>query len=520
MAKRDLWKVGGAALIIGLAGPAAAEDPLSAIDWLTDSVEAPLPVAAKPVPGATPGEPKVTESAAPETVTVIPLGAELPDAAGVLSVTVTGLPRNLWGPTSASDLARLIRSEQVELPPALQRLEMLLLLAEVDPPVDADQRGVLLLARIDKLLDIGALDQAAALIDRAGAGTTAEIFRRAFDVALLTGTEDAACQTLADSPALSPTYPVRIFCQARNGDWETAALTLGTARALGYVTERDDALLSRFLDPDLYEGDPVPPRHGPLTPLDYRLYQAIGEPVPTSTLPRAFAQAELSDTAGWKAQIEAAERLVRAGAIEPSRLFALYTERRPAASGGVWDRAAAVQALDKALAAKDAAKVAKTLPEAWDRMAEAELEPALAAMVGDRLQGIALADKAAKLAFQLALLTSDYEAAAQAREPANKAERFLAGLARGRPVAQDAPDRFSAAVAAGFASDGAPARVRSLVESGRTGEAILRAIDLVALGAAGEFDQLTDGLATLRALGLEDTARRAALEILVLDRRG
>ena len=67
------------------------------------------------------------------------------------------------------------------------------------------------------------------------------------------------------------------------------------------------------------------------------------------TLPLAFAHAELRDTAGWKSQIESAERLARAGVIAPNVLLGLYTERLPAASGGVWDRAAAFQRFESAL---------------------------------------------------------------------------------------------------------------------------------------------------------------------------
>jgi hypothetical protein len=62
--------------------------------------------------------------------------------------------------------------------------------------------------------------------------------------------------------------------------------------------------------------------------------------------------------------------------------------------------------------------------------------------------------------------------------------------------------------------------VRSLLDEGRLGEALLRAMDLVTQGAVGGMDELTDGLALLRALGLDGVARRAALEILILDRRG
>jgi hypothetical protein len=79
---------------------------------------------------------------------------------------------------------------------------------------------------------------------------------------------------------------------------------------------------------------------------------------------------------------------------------------------------------------------------------------------------------------------------------------------------------MAGAVADGFAATGAPTRAQTLLSEKRTGEAILRALDLLTLGATGELDELSDGIALLRALGLEDTARRAALEILVLDRRG
>jgi hypothetical protein len=513
------WGIFAAAVLA--AGSACAEShPISAIDWLSDSVERPVPVAMPPAGSgtATAGEPATARGAAPEEVIVSTLGAVSPDAAGLLPVSVSGLPREVWGPTAAADLARLIRAERADMVPALQALLSRLLLAELDPPFDSDAQGVLLLARIDKLLDHGALEQAAALIERAGATATPEVFRRAFDVALLTGREDTACAQMVSSPSLSPTYPARIFCLARSGDWNTAALTLGTARALGYVSDAEDALLSRFLDPDLYEGEPPPPIEGPMTPLAFRMLEAIGEAQPTGPLPRAFAQADLHETVGWKAQIEAAERLVRSAALDPERLRALYAERRPAASGGVWDRAARVQALEAALERRDPAAVAPALSAAWDAMAAADLEPALAAMVGERLASVKLDGEAGALSFRLALLGPGYEAAAQAHQPADAAEAFLAGLARGAPPAADEP--MAAAVAEGFAASGPPARAQALLADGRTGEAILRAMDLVTLGGTGELDELGDGLALLRALGLEDTARRAALEILILDRRG
>jgi hypothetical protein len=109
------------------AGAVAAQEapkPMSAIDWLSDSVTTPLPVALPPADGpALPSdEPATARTAAPESVTVTTLGAVSPDAAGLLPVSVTGLPRTLWGPTAAADLGRLIRAERADMVPALQAL--------------------------------------------------------------------------------------------------------------------------------------------------------------------------------------------------------------------------------------------------------------------------------------------------------------------------------------------------------------------------------------------------------------
>lgn len=53
-------------------------------------------------------------------------------------------------------------------------------------------------------------------------------------------------------------------------------------------------------------------------------------------------------------------------------------------------------------------------------------------------------------------------------------------------------------------------------QNGQTGEAILRTIATVQQGLDGDRIALRDGLATLRALGLEDVARRAALQYAIL----
>jgi len=493
----------------------AQEAPLSAIDWLSQSVMTPPAAPPEPV------EPAVTDgSALPADVSVSVLGGLSPDGVGLLPAQVTGLPRNLWGLGRSADITVALFAHDLQGLPALQGLLITLLLAEAEPPSDAGVPGQLLVARLDRLLAIGALDQAQALLDAAGPATSADLFRRSFDVDLLTGAEDRGCAAMQASPGLAPTFPARIFCIARTGDWAAAALTLRTAQALGQITPAEDALLSRFLDPDLYEDEPMPAPQKPITPLAWRMFEAVGEPLPTGGLPLAFAHAELRDTAGWKAQIEAAERLARAGAIPPNLLLGLYTERMPAASGGVWDRADAFQGFDQALARRDPAAVAQALPPVWAQMQAMELEVPFAALYAERLAALPLTDAAARLGFEIGLLSPDYQRIATAPVADDARARFLIGIATGKLTGLVPPDSMGRVIAPAFLDAPVPPEAQKMLDEARVGEAILWGMGRIATGVQGDLRGVTDGLTLLRAAGLEDVARRTALELMLLERRG
>ncbi|WP_085527907.1 hypothetical protein [Maritimibacter sp. HL-12] len=507
-------------MIFGLAAASLAAQesgaPMSAIDWLSDSVATPAPVPATPAePAIAPGPPL-----APVTVSPLDSADQRPDAIGILSPAVTGLPADLWGTSRAEDIVRRIRAERAETLPALQALLNTILLAELAPPRDpsADGRSIFF-ARVDKLLEMGALDQAGALLERAGIEDP-EVFRRRFDVALLTGEEQPLCENLTELPGLSPSYQARIFCLARAGDWTGAELLLGTGAVLGLIDEDDAALFERFLDPELFEGEPPLPNPVQPSPLTFRMYEAIGEPIPTAGLPLAFAHSDLGEDSGWKARIEAGERLARVGAVSGNQLLGLYTERSPAASGGVWERVAAIQALDSRLEIDDRAGVAQVLPRAWAALDAARVEVPIARILGPRLHAMGLPVEAGEIAFRMALLSDDYEDAAQSDVPDTPLDALLAGVAKGNVAGLAAPDGRARAVIEGFSSTRPPARLASLIEDDRLGEAVLRALALFDEGTDGNLDKVTDALALLRAVGLEDTARRAALEFLVLDRRG
>ena len=234
--------------------------------------------------------------------------------------------------------------------PAARALFRKLLLAETDPPKGGGAASPVLVARVDRLLAIGALAEARALIDRAGPETP-ELFRRWFDVGLLLDDADEPCAALRQNPSLSPTLPARVFCLARGGDWNAAEITLTLGEEVGSIGDDQQALLARFLDPALFEEEPEPPIARAADRA--RLPDARGGRPAAAARARcrsAFLHMDLDEHAPMRTRAEAAERLVLSGAIAAPALFAAYRSGEPAASGGVWDRAQAVQALDAALA--------------------------------------------------------------------------------------------------------------------------------------------------------------------------
>lgn len=493
---------------------AAAQDPLSAIDWLRDATPVIQP---RPQPQRRIDEPPVSQGASTPSVSVTPLDQAQADSVGLLPSATTGLPANLWKGSSNSTLARLLRAQDVQNLPAMQSLLYTLLLAEAEAPSDTGKGNAFLLARIDTLIALGAVEHAQALLDRAGP-TTPELFARWFDTTLLTGNEHLACQSLLKSPHLAPDYATQVFCTAREGSWQTAVITLETARALGHVNDLEDRLLARFLDPDLFEGDPLPRPPVRPAPLIFRLFAAIGEPLPTAPLPRAFSVADLSDTVGWKPRIEAAERLARTGALSENMLLGIWTERHPAASGGVWDRVESIQRFDIAIETGNAQAIGRTLAPAWSQIATARLEDPFAKLYAARLMQIPLQRRTAELAYRIALLGPDYETAANAKGATLPAMKFLTGLAQGAPDASLAKTPEERAIATAFADTSIPTDLQNAMKNNRLGESILDAMRLYQRAANGETKWLAQSLIAFRAMGLEDTARRAALHLLLLKR--
>ena len=494
--------------------PLRAETPLSAIDWL----QSPAPVMVAPP------EPEVVESpvaggvVTPDVSVTAIEEASQQLSVGLLPSSVTGLPETLWSESGADGLLAAIKRADLREVLALQKLFYTLMLAEAVPPDGLDAEDFLT-ARAGQLRHFGAIEAAEALVARLPLASP-EHFALWFDLTLLAGLEDKACVTLNAQRGLSSDYAAQIFCALRGQDWDSAALLFDTADALGLLSTTERELLLAFLDPDYAETTQnlAPPRD--ISALEFRLYEAVGNPLPTANLPIAYSVADLRDLAGWKAQIEAAERLVRNGALSANTLLGLYTERKPAASGGVWERVRAVQNLEAALEARAPEALSQALIQAQREVAEYGLTPALAEIYAPELAEFELTQRGDELRFMLTLMSDGYERARVEPAHVTAHSRFMQSLAAGAPEGASALNSpLAVAIEEGFGAARPDEALTTMMAEGRLGEAILLASAQMASGLNGNTTALKSGIAAMRQMGLEDIVRRACLQMMYLKPR-
>lgn len=499
--------------LIGLPAVTLAQDPpqdrpLSAIDWLDSAA-----TTARVAPAAlTPDEPATTGSGSVPTVTVTPLGQSALVRIGLLPPSVSGLPDALWSSTDAAILSKLLADMPHLTLPAAQAVLFTTVLADAAP--SAGNSDEFDLARIDTVFHAGAVDPALAMLEQADPKRDPAFARLYIQASLLNETEDPACAMIQTDPRLAPDYAYRVFCAARSGDWDTGALLLGTARALQTITPGQITALERFLDPELFEGEPHLSRPAKPDPLLFRIHEALGQPIGTNSWPVQYAHADLRDVAGWKKQLDAAERLAANGALGDNRLLGIYSMRKPAASGGIWDRVSAVQRFETALKTGSSNAIGKTLPLAWNHMKSAGLAVPFATLFGEALSKQTLTGAVGTIAQDVILVSPFYESIDPQGGDIAKRQRFDVAIAKGwiDPVTPSTPLERAVASAFGEATGTSP--IAKFAQNGELGRAILLSLAALQAGADGDLDQLTKGLSAMRALGLEDAARRATLQVL------
>ncbi len=512
------WRLAIVGVWCFVASPVAAQAPLSAIDWLTESLENPPESSTQPI--SAPMIPQPIQ----EVFITDGVSTGSPDSLGLLSPTVTGFSANLWGGTSSRDIALAIRNFPTTGYPEAINVFRRILLAQANPPFDVTAQGQVLQARLAKLYEIGALDAAEAIYLQIE-NVTPQLFEQSFRVAILTDRTTEICNLLADYPALSNDLSTRTYCLARSGDWNAAAMTVSLGASIGAINPTREEMLIRFLDPELFEGEEDPDPPVPMTAMDFVLREALLMARPPGQLHLAYLYRDIGLRAPLRTRIEASERLVRAGALPGSLLFNAYRTGAPASSGGVWERAAAIQQLDAALESGEDNLISEAIAYAVSEMAKIGLLVAFAEEYADSFSeldyGPAYAETAGIIWDMLHLAdvaVYGWEQADNLTERQSLAHRIVA---REAIILEEQPDDLILAAVIDGLSDEPPTSLAArdlikMLEGGNQGLAILGALRLLANAADTPPDDIRTALFVLRAAGQESAARRIAVQILLL----
>ena len=479
----------------------AAQTPLSAIDWLSkenSKFQKSLL------------DEKNTETENTSDIKVSTLTSNEYQAIGLLPIYVTGIPTTIWRNSSFDDLVYSFKTMPIFKYSPIQELVYSLLLAEARPPLNEPKRYAFLEARLNKLLNYGAVDPAIALIERASP-LPERMIPLLFDISLLSSNNFPICDPIFQNTKNRELQAELIYCYARKGDWLTAHLILKTGEVLEDLNVREVSLLDRYLEVDFnVDLNALLPPPELITPLEYRLYEAIGEPIPAEYLPIQYSQSDLSGENGWRAQVIAAERLSLTGAIPENQILGVYTSNNPGVSGGMWERVKVVQDLDFALEHEE--DFEHYFQNAWRVFKKTDQITVFAKLFGLRVFEKNLSVKSREIAANLLLLTNNFRLT---KGYWNSSDiRF--GLTTGDFSQVKASNEIEKIILKVFTEPSIPFLVEQKLNQGKLGEVILNALLQFETGIDGNLKDFSESLSTLNLIGLDNTARRAALTHLVV----
>jgi hypothetical protein len=257
------------------------------------------------------------------------------DAIGLAGPAEGGFDQDLWAGSDGELVLTLLRGLPVASDnPPLRALARRLLMTGA-PVAGLAEPGSLLGARVDRLLAMGDLDGASALLDRVPTtDEDSQIARLVVQAALLRDDRETACRRAADvAPAGDAVFwdKVAIYCRLADGDRDGARLALDLLREQG---QTDDAAFFALVEA-IAAGQPATVPVGPDGPsaVHVALYRLADLPLPRPAL--ASASPELLAVAAREPGLVADDRLAIAerafllGALSADGLGEQYRAAAP-----------------------------------------------------------------------------------------------------------------------------------------------------------------------------------------------
>ncbi|MDP2696579.1 antifreeze glycopeptide [Thalassospira sp.] len=269
-------------------------------------------------------------SSNPDAVQALSLGAIDSESTGIIDSSRSGLNIDMWQGINRALAIRLVDGLPATTPsPTAHNLAARLLQTIATAPAGNNTDDNLLAARVNRLIVMGELDAAAALVAATPQNNRPEDLARAeVNALLLAGQDDAACAAINGySGGFRDVFWLKasVFCQLRSTDQSSAAFSIDLVREMEGESDRLFFALvaasrnNTSIDADLLT-DPQP--------LDIAMLELAGQSLPVSNLDRDDAVSILglvnSRNASADTRLEAARIAERKGFIGHTRLAEIY----------------------------------------------------------------------------------------------------------------------------------------------------------------------------------------------------
>ena len=438
------------------------------------------------------------------------------DSVGLIPSGVSGFPNDLWRGVSSEEIAQSLRRIKTNLVPSALELFYVLLLAEANPPLNSDGLGTLFLARIDKLMEFGALDHANGLMSRAG-GSVKHYFSRRFNLALLTGNERVVCNEALHDPRVKSNFSQRIYCLVRIGDWKNANLIYEVSKTLGELTPLEEKIISIYLYPELtFSISGI--EFEDLTPLHFRMLIDSGYSYSFFNINNTLGYYHKNSNSSWSSRIRVHESLIKSKALPFETLLVTYSEKKPPASGGVWDRVGAIQKLEEAIEFDRKDDITLLFQIAFERMKEVGLAVEFANYFVPRVySNLVEFGKIPQKFFLPVILSNLSEGQKKFLVPTNRDESFYIDLKFGYYENAIPNSALQESILSGLKWDNSDQKVGFFSDSMSTGIKILEAIYFLQDANQTSPKLIREALETLCLHGFEEEAREVALQILLIE---
>ena len=218
-----------------------AKDPLSAIEWLNNSTNI-----------NENEKPKKIKNTDLQNIKKSKIEYDNYNGIGVIPEGVSKISKNSWVNVDEVLISNLIESiGDIELIKA-RRLFKHILIAETNPPVNNIQSKNMgknfLLARINKLIQIGAFEEANEILDQLKL-VNSSIMPLRIKLSYINNDIGEVCKILKQYPYLISNIEPKIICLKYNNDWNAAVIALSSAAAFGRISPEYESLFINYFEP-------------------------------------------------------------------------------------------------------------------------------------------------------------------------------------------------------------------------------------------------------------------------------